>query len=518
MHNLYYLAKADFLQRIRSRAFLITLGFCICLTFTFIPAPGAIYSTVTLGNYQGLVTSSWIGTMVAMMSSIFLSLMGFYLVNNSIDRDYRIGVGQIIATTRIKRFKYIAGKALSNFFVLLTLMFIIALTATGIFLAYNESGEFSALELYSPFVWITVPALLFIASLSAFTECFRKVNRGIVNIVFLFLFVFFVALSEMPSSNRAVQVLDLFGTSQAFGIVKDDLRKQVKDYNGQHSIGYSFDNKSSEVEIIRLGDLHPKLKIVLARSIWILLGIFLVLTGAWHFKRFDPAYEPQRKNRAVEIKPNYFPKKYIFLPKPKLNFALLPMVKAEIKLMLKGLPLWWWFLILVLFVATVFSELSISRNYLLPFLLLLQIGIWSFLGCREKIYRTEQTIYTTPKVLTRQLFAGWFASFLWALFLSSAVLIRLALEHDYYSLFAVITGAIFIPALALFGGIYSGGPKFFQIIYVILFYGFIQEIPFLDYLGATSTSLKYGMPFILLGTSLALLVLCWFGRRKQIVT
>ncbi len=515
MYSLYHIAKADFLQRIRSVGFLITLGVGIYLTLTFIPDPYANYSTVNLGNYQGAFSSSWIGTVTAMMASIFLSLTGFFLVNNNIDRDHKTGVGQIIATTKITRLKYIAGKALTNSFVLISLMLIMALTATVFVLAHGNFQEFSAVDLYFPFIWITLPALVFIAALAAFTECYRKLNRGIVNISFIFLFVFFIALSEAPTSGKTVQIFDIFGTSQAFDVIKNELGDRVKDYNGQHSIGYSFDHQSSDINIIRLSNLHPEFKIVFYRLFWIFLGSGLVLIGTMSFKRFDPAIEPHRNDRTKEIEPNLNPAKYTSLPKPKLSFSPLPLIKAEGKIMLKGVPLWWWVLTLGLFTASVLTDLSITHKYILPLLLLLQINIWSVLGSREKIYGTKQIVFTAPKVLSRQLFAGWGAGILWGLFLSSATIFRLVLEYNFYGVFAIITGIIFIVTLALSGGIFTGGTKLFQMIYVIMFYGLIQKFSFLDYLGTTSKSFNLGMPFILLGISVVMLFLCWIGRRKQ---
>jgi len=47
---------------------------------------------------------------MTLVLTVFLSLFGFYLVKNSIERDTQTGVGQIIATTPISRPAYLIGQ------------------------------------------------------------------------------------------------------------------------------------------------------------------------------------------------------------------------------------------------------------------------------------------------------------------------------------------------------------------------------------------------------------------------
>jgi len=96
--------KADYLQRTRSYAFLVTLAISLYIAYTFVPAPGAAYTTVRVGNFIGVYNAAWIGYVTAMMTSVFLSLIGFYLINNSIKKDIETGVGMIIAATSISNF------------------------------------------------------------------------------------------------------------------------------------------------------------------------------------------------------------------------------------------------------------------------------------------------------------------------------------------------------------------------------------------------------------------------------
>ena len=111
---LLHMVRADFLERVRRYSFLLTLGFAVYLGY-------AVYSgqvTVQLDKYSGVNNSAWLGSVVALVASVWLSLIGFYVVKNSIQRDRQTRVGQILATTPMSKSFYTLSKALSNFAVL----------------------------------------------------------------------------------------------------------------------------------------------------------------------------------------------------------------------------------------------------------------------------------------------------------------------------------------------------------------------------------------------------------------
>ena len=79
----YAIARADFLERVRRYSYLVTLLFAVYLGY----AVGTGKISLRLGDYRGLYTSAWIGAMVSLVATTFLSLVGFYIVKNAVDRD-----------------------------------------------------------------------------------------------------------------------------------------------------------------------------------------------------------------------------------------------------------------------------------------------------------------------------------------------------------------------------------------------------------------------------------------------
>jgi MYXO-CTERM domain-containing protein len=91
------------------------------------------------------------------------------------------------------------------------------------------------------------------------------------------------------------------------------------------------------------------------------------------------------------------------------------------------------------------------------------------------------------------------------------------LARDFASLGAWGAGALFIPALALASGVWTGGRKMFEILYLVLWYGGpMNKTPELDFMGVTAAGAASQTPMIFLGVALALLVLAAVGRTRQL--
>ena len=140
---LYHMVRADFLERVRRYSFLLTLGFSVYLGY-------AVYAgqiSLRVGNYRGVENSAWLGTVMGLVATVFITLTGFYVVKNSIQRDRQTRVGQILATTPISKSFYTLAKALSNFAVLAVMVLVLALGAVVIQLSHHEdlSIDFAAL-------------------------------------------------------------------------------------------------------------------------------------------------------------------------------------------------------------------------------------------------------------------------------------------------------------------------------------------------------------------------------------
>jgi hypothetical protein len=292
--------------------------------------------------------------------------------------------------------------------------------------------------------------------------------------------------------------------------------------------------------VSRIGGLHTFVwqgvrwdaTMLLGRLLWLALGLLMACLAALPFDRFDPTREKlvQRKGGkqnapkvdeleedesqpsagAAGLSPQHLaPARYM----GGLS-AWIALLISNLRLIVKGLPWWWYAVFAGLWVATLFSPLQISRSTWLPLIWLWPILLWSSLGCREKIYRTGQLLFSTPSPLTGQTLAAWSAGLLLALGAGSGAAVRMLLDGQSILLVSLLAGALFIPSMALALGSWTGSSKAFEVIYVVLWYlGPINHLTALDYIGTADLG---GLTWLYLLLSLGLLAIGLAGRWKQI--
>ena len=171
------------------------------------------------------------------------------------------------------------------------------------------------------------------------------------------------------------------------------------------------------------------------------------------------------------------------------------MLLAELRLMLQPLPWWWHGIAVTLWVFTLIEDPAFSRTYLLPWVFLWPLFLWSAMGTRENRHRTAPVLFSCPRPVLRQLPALWAAGTLVAGVFVSGILLRLALAGDHGALLAVSAGALCVPTLALALGIGSGGSTAFEACYFTAWYlGPLQHTPALDFLATSDAAIRLGVP------------------------
>ena len=94
-------------------------------------------------------------------------------------------------------------------------------------------------------------------------------------------------------------------------------------------------------------------------------------------------------------------------------------------------------------------------------------------------------------------------------------ILRLAVGSDTAGLLALLSGAIFIPSLALASGVWSGTSKLFEILYMLIWYlGPLNKLMALDYIGSHGN----GRPEFFIPVSILLISFAFIGRTRQIRT
>jgi hypothetical protein len=524
---LFHMVRADFLERVRRYTFLLTLLFSVYLGY-------AVYAgqiILQLGRYRGIPNSAWLGSVVALFASVFLSLIGFYIVKNSIQRDRETRVGRILAATPMSKSFYTLAKALSNFAVLACMILVLAAAALVIQLTHRAAGPIHLFALLSPILVFSLCAMAITAALAVLFETIPGLRGGVGNIAYFFLWCFLISISvttlESGKPQRPIGSLnDYTGIATISGQMQAQLHQLDPQFKGGSSFTIASSNRAKQTFV--WNGLHWSLTILLSRLSWLAVALGLSLFAAFIFDRFDPALELPSLKRS-KPKPTALPtaERYhlpILTAKPQLTAAaltpitrsasrsrFLTLVLAELRLLLRGRGWWWYTVALGLFLACLFAPLADARSGVIVAAWLWPALLWSQLGTREAQFSTRALIFSAPHAFPRQLLSSWTAGVLLALLTGGGLGLRLILARDLEGLLTWTAGALFIPALALALGVLTESRKPFEAIYTVWWYiGPLNHARNFDFIGVTPAS---STPILYLTLSAALLLIALAWRR-----
>ncbi len=532
-HRLYHLARADFLERVRRHGFLVALAFSVYAGYAFLPPNPSSYATLRLGEVRGIYNSAWVGTAVAMLSGVFISMIGFFVVKNAVERDRRTRVGEILATTPISRMQYTLGKTISNFAVLASMTTVVAIACVGTQHLRAEDRSIDLVALATPFVLITLPMLWLTSAIAVFFETMPILRGGVGNIAF------FVLWSALLAGNFEGDPTRVHNDPVGIGIALPSMLAsaqasfpELDPDSTQISMGINIRGKGKwDLETFEWTGIEWNAMHLGWRFSWVVWGLVVGAAAAIPFDRFDPARQPgakkQRRWRRGARSPADNDADTLIaatppsdvhltaLPAGASGFRLGAMVLAEWKLIVRGLR-WWYVGPIAVLIASIAAPLSGVRAIVLPLAWFWPILQWSKLGSRESRHDTEAIFFSTPHPLARQLTATWLAGVMLAVLVAAPVAVRFAIAGDFAALGAWCVGAAFIPALALALGVWTGSGKFFEALYTGLCYAVLQHVTPIDFMGAVPEATERGLPLVYAGITVVLLVLAYLGRGRRL--
>ncbi|HKV11419.1 MAG TPA: ABC transporter permease [Thermoanaerobaculia bacterium] len=522
---LYHLLRADFLERVRRYGFLVTLALAVWLGY----AVGAGQIKLWVGGVRGVYNSAWVGALIALVANFFLSLAGFYVVKNSVERDRQTGVGQILATTPMSKVLYTLGKTASNFAVLLAMVGVLAVAGVAAQLVAGEEMRIAPWDLLSPLLIVTLPVLALAAATAVLFETIRFLRGGFGNVAWFFSWTTVVSITAMVKGRWDFMGLTLF---------EAQMRQKAEAALGTIGDGFVLGTLrgESEARVFRWDGLDWTADLLLGRFLWLGVAVGIALLAAVFFDRFDPAGAEMPRVSVPGVPesevgapggisprvstlgyPNDAPggRGLTPLPAGARRFGFFALLKAELRLLLQGQRWWWYAGALGLIIAGFVAPLEGARKFVLPFAWIWPILLWSSLGNREARHATSELVFSAAWPIRRQLPATWAAGVLLAVVTGIGVGVRLAVAGDWPALGAWAVGAAFIPTLALAMGVWSGTSRPFEAVYLALWYiGPLQRVPALDFMGAVPEGAKLGVPVAYLVATVALGIAAVAGRRR----
>jgi len=433
-----------------------------------------------------------------------------------LQRDTDTKVGQILATTPMRKSFYTVAKMISNFAVLAAMVGVLMVVGVVMQLVRAEDPHLSLWKLWSPFLFVALPAMAITAAMAILFETLPVLRGGVGNVIYFFVWTAGLA--------AGINHIDDFA---GFHVFVESMRTALnKVAPGMNNHEFNFNIGSQKAARVFLWEgIEWTPRILLMRLGWVCLAFGTALLASLFFHRFDPGREwrklkrsapPPKKNGVVDVVA-FNPNAQVAHLTPIVQRAgsnrFAHLVMSELRLLLKG-HAWWWYVVAGgLFIATLTAPLDGARGVLLA-AWLWPVLVWSQMGAREARFRTDALIFSSEKALYRQLPAVWMAGVIVAVIAGGGLGIRLLLGGDWAGLLAWTVGACFIPSLALALGVWSGTSKSFEAIYTIWWYmGPAHYMQGMDFMGLSAASRSTTL-YLVFATGL--LLAAYVGRRQRI--
>lgn len=494
LRKCYHIAKADFLDRIRNRRLLAVIAVSIYLGH--VTTVGDIQLVLGDPKYRGVYNSAWIGTVMALAASAAIALFGFYLVKDALARDFDGGPDQLVASSITSDFSYLLGKWTSNLAVLSILMAVMA-TSVAVLLGLRGTGPVIFTDILLPFVLITFPIAALVAAVAVLFESTRVLRGSIGNVVYFF---GIVLLFTVPS-------IDALGASLIKESMETALMAQHSAYEGGN---YAFGTVSGDVGTFQWDGLDVTRDLLVHRIGFLLVSVGIVVTATVPFRRFDPSSES-----ALSVPGQSWLSSVLSVPSlgrttdtedstvemdaseasvaglarfdgSNQSMRPLGLLRAELRMAVRDRSMLWYLGAAILIGGGLLAGAGGPTGGVLTIAWIWPIFVWSEMGAREHLNRTESLVFSSSYPLA-QLAATWVVGVLIAAVFVLPAIASFAISGEFVRMLGPVVGVLFVPSMALAAGVVSESSRLFEIGYLLLWYlGPANQTASIDYSGATA--------------------------------
>ncbi|HXU34295.1 MAG TPA: ABC transporter permease [Thermoanaerobaculia bacterium] len=492
---------AEVRTRLRSAGTLIALATILVGAFVWIPAPGGKATSVSWqladGRLQTSVQSAaYVGAAMSFLGGFLAVAVGFYLVAGSIRRDRERRIGAILAATPLPSAAYLLGKYLSHVAYLALVVSFIVPIGVYHFLRFGV-GPFDPVAFFGPILLLALPGIAFVAAMAVLFDVAPGLSGRMGWVIWFILLGVIVgalpiaqAKNPVTGINDRLPVFDPMGGGTVSVLIARSL-PQAKP--GTISTGHIIHDRV--ISAVAWSGLPLDADFVAIRMggiLWALppLGFALLL-----FDRFDPARRRSKIGRKAKAAPA-LPAQVSFDPEGAAaalsapGFAsLAPVVArpsawlavaADAVLLWKTGSILRWAVVILGVLAAVLPA-SAAPMVGGAFLLLLAPLI-SEASCREALAGAGPLVFSQPGVPRSGVLWKLGSVALFVVAVSLPFLLR-ALVASPARGFAALSGLLFVAALAVSFGLLTGGGKLFVGIYLAIWYGALNRVPYLDFCG-----------------------------------
>ncbi len=402
------IVAADFKIRFRRASTLVVFILLSGVAYLWVPSPATGHALIEINGQRALYNSAAVGMATAILGSIFVGMVGFYVISNAIRRDVVSRCGQVIASTTVTKVEYLLGKLAGNIVFLTTFVAGYMLTAMAMVIVRGEAPLQPGVFAWQ-YLLLVPPAIVFVSALAILFESVPFLSGRFGDVAYFFLWVgslgVVVSLTEKRAGRPGLAAMfDFSGFAFLFTTLKRTL------HTTSLSIGLSSFDASKGVFVFH-GLVLPR-EWILPRLASLLTPLALVALASLFFHRFDPV----RLRRSVEKSHRGWMARINGLMKPMMRrvvgllavrgsgVSLLSAARTDALTTISAFPL-----IGLAIVGLAIASLASGAPELLTAIMPVAFGVAGVaiadVACREKRAGTLALVRSTP--ILRERFVGW---------------------------------------------------------------------------------------------------------------
>jgi hypothetical protein len=473
------IVQADLRERARATRFWAGLALIGGAVWWSFPAAGSSYLILAInGHVRGAYSSAWIGMITAMLLSLWLSLIGFYLVRGTLARDIETRVWQLLGVTNMTRPGYLLAKWCGNMAVLL----LVALAALGVGLVKQwtlaEDRTFDLVELVKPVVLIALPALGWTAACAVWFDMLPWLRRTAGNVLYFVLWLLTLGLTVGGLDGRPPGAGIGVGDPHGMAIFQQAAHRQAgpqlrEPLDAGFCMGCGLGAKP--LVLVRWPRWDGAADALPSAAGWLMLALALTAAGAPLLDGAAARTGPARGAAARAGRPLRWLDR---LTAPLRRTRTGALVGAELQRCLRERPLWWW--IAQLAAAVAGGAAPAASAALAPVASwMLLLDLYARAAGTEREHRTAPLVFSAASGGRDVLVARWSMLVLLGFVATLPALVRFAFEALPAAL-ALLAATLSLPTLALALGAATRGPRLFEVLMCLGAYLAFSHVPVLD--------------------------------------
>jgi len=494
--------------------FLILCG----AAFLLMPETGSSGVMFLIGKQRVLLNSAATALTSAIMGGLVFSLVGFYLISNSVARDLRTGVGNLIAATPLSSARYLAGKLAGNIVYLAAMASVFMIACMGMHLLRGEM-PLEPIVFVQTFAIMFLPSIPCIAAIALMFECVPFLSGRGGDVLYFFFWTITLALPPalVFASKEHAWILAADFTGMGYFVKEIIWATGAREF----TIGYApYDAALAPILFPGLKWI-PEFVLLRLSSLLFTIPFFGIAWAA--FRRFDPARRSSHEKANTGKIARLWQKLvsvWLRILVPRRGWLVGPpsLVKAialDVRLTLALYPIF--FIVIVSsFFFGLLAPMSAIRASVLPIMFLILVPLLASISTRDRLNNTARLIFSAPCVKRQYVLMKFFSGLLSTMLVGLIPLVRMSLD-DPFGAAAALNGMLFIASAATLLGLLTGTPKTFVVTFLLFLYiaTSSKTVPAFDFAGLQGTPTPFIVMFYAVASILMVAAALGFERWRM---